>query len=231
MKKEEKMRKKIVGFMIAGMLILVFGLASTPAKAELSLGLVGGYYSPNFGKINDDFDDMNAFLGTDFEFKAGMLYGLALDYGLPPRFTLRLEYCSFESKTSDDYWVGSSLFGTHWEDDYKLTVTPVIFSVLYSLSPAYVGVGLGSFPTKLKNDWEWEDYFLGFVVDSSSGSFSDSDTPTGFVLLGGFEFGGESPFLDLEARYVVGTKAKLEDWHTEVDLSGLQLSLLAGFKF
>jgi len=211
---------------------LGLGFVSTPARAQLSLGVVGGYYSPSFGEINDDLNDWypSAF-GADFELKAGMLYGLALDYGLPPRFTLRLEYYSFESKTSDDFWDGSALLGTHWEEDYKLTVNPVIFSVLYSLSPAYVGVELGSFPTKTKNDWEWEDYFLGFVVDSGSDSASVSDTPTGLVLLAGFEFGGESPFLDLEARYVVGTKAKMEDWATEVDLSGLQLSLLAGFKF
>lgn len=226
------MRKKIIGFIIAGTLILGLGFVSPPARAELSLGVVGGYYSPNFGKINDDFFQfVNDLFGSDFEFKAGMLYGLALDYGLPPRLTLRLEYYSFESKTSDDYWDGSTLFGTHWDEDYKLTVTPVILSLLYSLSPAYVGLGLGSFPTEVKNDWEWEDYFLGFVVDSGSDSGSDSDTPTGLVLLGGFEFGGESPFLDLEARYVVGTKAKLNNWGTEVDLSGLQLSLLAGFKF
>jgi len=42
MKKEKKVRKKIVGFIITGILVLVFGFVSTPARAELSFGLVGG---------------------------------------------------------------------------------------------------------------------------------------------------------------------------------------------
>jgi len=226
------MKKKIVGCMVAGTLVLGLGFVSTPASAELSLGLVGGYYSPNFGEINDDLDQFrNDPFGTDFEFKAGMLYGLALGYELPGRFRLRLEYNSFESKTSDDWWIGSTLLGTHTEEDYKLTVTPLILSLLYGLSPAYIGAGVGSFSTKLTGDQEWENYVLTFVVSSGSASLSDSDTPTGLVLLGGFRFGDEPVFLNLEARYVVGTKAKLEDWPTEVDLSGLQLTLLGGFKF
>jgi len=231
MKKERKMRKKIVGFMIVGMLILVFGLASTPARAELSVGLVGGYYSPNFGKINDEWDEMNDLLDTDLGFKAGMMYGLALGYDLPPRFGLRLEYNSFESKTSDTW----SFAWDSWEYrsalDVKLTVTPVILSLLYGFSPFYIGAGVGSFSTKVKSTWTFEEYYDGILEDSESDSASDNDSPTGLVLLAGYGFGGEPVFLNLEARYVVGTKAKLEDFETEVDLSGLQLSLLGGFKF
>ncbi|MFQ6067575.1 MAG: outer membrane beta-barrel protein [bacterium] len=193
------MRKKMVGFIIAGMLVLVFGLASTPARAELSLGVVGGYYSPNFGKINDDY---LAGLGTDLEFKAGAMYGLVLGYDLPARFGLRLEYNSFESKTSDE------------EQDFKLTVTPMMLSLIYGFSPAYIGAGVGLFSTEFKDTY----------------GDSDSDSPTGLVLLGGFGFGDRPIFLNLEARYVVGTKPKLEDFGTEVDLSGLQLGLLAGLK-
>jgi len=231
MKKEEMMRKKIVGFLIAGVLVLGLGLSSTPARAELSLGLVGGYYSPNFGKVNDDFDDyLNDFYGSDFEFKAGMLYGLALGLDLPGRFRLRLEYDSFESKTSDEYW-RRGLWGQSYNAiDYKLTVTPVIFSLLYGLSPAYIGAGVGWFSTKLSYDCEWEEYDpLGFFTASGSGSRSYSTSPTGLVLLGGFRFGDKPVFLNLEARYIVGTKAKLGHW-TEVDLSGLQLGLLVGVK-
>ena len=215
MKKEKRMRKKIVGFMVTGALVLVFGLVSTPARAELSLGLVGGYYSPNFGEVNDDLDEVNDLLGTDLEFKAGMMYGLALGYDLPARFGLRLEYNSFESKTSD------VVPTTTIDLECKLTVTPLLLSLTYGFSPFYVGAGVGSFSTEL-------DY--GFLVDSTLVTLSDSDSPTGLVLLAGFEFGGEPIFLNLEARYVVGTKAKLEDADTEVDLSGLQLSLLAGLK-
>ena len=232
MKKEEKMREKIVGFMIAGVLVLGLGFVSTPTRAQLSLGAVGGYYSPNFGLINEEFDFyFNDLYGTAFEFKAGMLYGLALGYQLPGRFRLRLEYNSFESKTSDEYseyWVFNE---TRWKDDFTLTVRPVILSLLYELSPAYIGAGIGSFYSKLNRDSEWEEYTFGILWDTGSGSFSDSDSPTGLVLLGGFRFGAEPVFLNLEARYIVGTKAKLEDWPTEIDLSGLQLCLLGGFRF
>ena len=214
MKKEKRMRKKIVGFMVAGVLVLGLGFISTPASAELSLGLVGGYYSPNFGEINDDLDEVNDFFGTDLELKAGMMYGLALGYDFPPHFGLRLEYNSFESKTSDTVLPGVDL-------DFELTVTPVILSLLYGFSPFYVGAGVGSFSTKLK----W-----GYLFDSTALTMPDSDSPTGLVLLAGYGFGGEPIFLNIEARYVVGTKAKLEDAGTEVDLSGLQLSLLAGLK-
>ena len=225
------MRKKIIGFMVAGILFLVLGFVSTPASAELSLGVVGGYYSPNFGQVNDDLDEVNDLLGTDLELKAGMMYGLALGYDLPARFGLRLEYNSFESKTSDTGSETSGLWEFREDIDLKLTVTPVILSLLYEFSPFYIGAGVGSFSTKLKVTSEWEEYFVGFLVDSGSWSESDSDSPTGFVLLAGYGFGGEPVFLNLEARYVVGTKAKLEDLVTEVDLSGLQLCLLGGFRF
>jgi hypothetical protein len=159
-----------------------------------------------------------------------MLYGLALGYDLPGRFRLRLEYNSFESETSDEYSVYWAFTERRWKRDFKLTVRPVILSLLYGLSPAYIGAGIGSFYSKYNSDREWEDYVLGFLVDAGSGSFSDSDSPTGFVLLGGFRFGNRPVFLNLEARYVVSTKAKLEDTPTEIDLSGLQLSLLLGIK-
>ncbi|GAH64100.1 unnamed protein product, partial [marine sediment metagenome] len=201
------MRKKIIGFMVAGILFLVLGFVSTPASAELSLGVVGGYYSPNFGQVNDDLDEMNDLFGTDLEFKAGMMYGLALGYDLPARFGLRLEYNSFESKTSDTWSETSGLWEFREDMDLKLTVTPVILSLLYEFSPFYIGAGVGSFSTKLKVTSEWEEYFVGFLVDSGSWSESDSDSPTGLVLLAGYGFGGEPVFLNLEARYVVGTKA------------------------
>ncbi len=234
MKKEKKMRKKIIGFMIAGALVLVFGLASTPARAELSLGAVGGYYSPNFGKINDEYLNLiNAVFGADLELKAGTMYGLALGYDLPARFGLRLEYGSFESKTSDTIFEEEDPWRYLTELEFKLTVTPMIFSLIYGFSPAYIGAGVGSFPTEVKFTGTLERYYEGSFDSSESISESDSDSPTGLVLLAGFGFGGEPIFLNLEARYIVGTKAKLEDpdFDTEVDLSGLQLGLLAGFKF
>jgi hypothetical protein len=41
--KEKKMRKKIMGIMGAGILALSLSLVSTPGKAQLSLGVLGGY--------------------------------------------------------------------------------------------------------------------------------------------------------------------------------------------
>ena len=217
MKKEKKMRKKIVGFMVTGALVLALGLVSTPATAELSLGLVGGYYSPNFGKINDDLEKINTALGTDLEFKAAMTYGLVLGYDLGPRFGLRLEYGSFESKTSD------TVPDTTPEElvDFKMTVTPLLLSATYGFSPFYVGAGVGSFATKV----DFDIHVGPFVMP-----LSDSDSPTGFVLLAGYRLANKPIFLNVEARYVVGTKAKLEDAGTEVDLSGVQGSLLVGLK-
>ena len=210
--------KKIWGFIVAGTLVLALGFSSTPARGELSLGLVGGYYSPNFGQVNDDLDDLNDLLGTDLELKGGMMYGLALGYDLPARFGLRLEYNSFESKTSDVLYADPT---TQVDLEFKLTVTPLLLALTYGFSPFYVGAGVGSFSTKYQYD---------LLVDTLDISESDSDTPTGLILLAGFGFGDEPIFLNLEARYVVGTKAKLEDADTEVDLSGLQVSVLAGLK-
>ena len=235
------MRKKIVGFIIAGMLMLVLGLASTPARAQLTLEVMGGYYGPNLGKINEDFDQRwNDLWGHDFEFRAGMMYGLALRYDLGPRFGLRLEGYSFESKTGETYyhsWESSRGFREHYhDDDFKLTVTPIVLSGIYKFPPFYIGTGVGSFSTKLQWTGEYDEYKNRLWTDRYSLSESDNDSSTGLVLLAGFSFGGKPVFLNLEARYVVGTKAKLEvawwdTWDTEVDLSGLQFSLLAGFKF
>ena len=125
------MSKKIVGFVIAGVLVLVLGFVSTPARAELSLGLVGGYYSPNFGEVNDDFDEVNANFGMDLELKAGIMYGLALGYDLGSRFGLRLEYNSFESKTSDTGSVTRDLWEYRFGLDAKLTVTPALLFLIY----------------------------------------------------------------------------------------------------
>lgn len=230
------MSKKIVGFMTAGVLVLVLGFVSTPSSAQLNLALVGGYYSPKFGEINDSFDEMNAEFDTDLGFKAGTMYGLALGYDLGPRFGLRLEYDSFESKTSDTWSSTEDLWEYRSGSNINLIVTPVILSLTYGFSPAYIGAGIGSFATKVKGTWTYEEYYDGSLIYSDSGTGSESDSPTGFILLAGLRFGGGSPFLNLEARYIVGTKAKFgEDAEpediVEADLSGLQLSLLGGFKF
>lgn len=223
------MRRKIVRFVIAGILVLVFGLASTPARAKFIMDV--GYYSLGFGKINDYFAETADWRDTDPKFESGMMYGLALEYEVNPHFQLRLEHSFFESQTSGSLWMdhGPSYFLAV----YKLTITPVILSGTYKFSPFYIGAGVGSFPiifmyTHTKYIYTSQDLF-----DTSSVIGSVNDGATGLVLMAGFKFGDKPISLNLEARYVVDTKAKLElDWlDTEVDLSGLQLGLLLGFKF
>ncbi len=235
------MRKRIVESSIAGVLVLALGVASTPARAELSLKILGGQYSPHLRKMNEDFDEnWNNQWGTDFGFKAGAFYGLALGYDVGPRFEIRLEGHSLESKTDDTYyhsWEGSSGLWEHYHHDaFKLTVTPLIFSGIYKFSPFYVGAGVGSFSTKLRWVGEYDEYLNGSWWDSYSSGMSDRDSPAGLVLLAGVGSRGKRVSLNLEARYVMRTKAKLkvdwwETWDTEADLSGLQLSLLAGITF
>jgi len=222
------MRKKIMGFMIAGILVLVFGLASTPARAKFILDI--GYYSPGFGKINDYFDENPDWRGTGPEFKAGMMYGLALEYDVNLHFRLRLEHSLFESQTSGSLWLDHG--PSYWSAVYELTITPVILSGTYKFSPFYIGAGVGSFPTKFIYTHTKYTHTSQGLVDTSSAIGSVSDGPTGLVLIAGFNFGDKPNFLNLEARYIVNAKAKLElDWlNTKVDLSGLQLSLLVGFK-
>jgi len=219
--KEEKMRKKIVGFMIAGVLVLVLGFISTPARAEMNLGLGGYYYAPGFGEINDTLGDVNDYYGTDLEFKGGGMYGLWVGWDITPRFGLRAEYDSFRSETSGTgdhldiyYW-----FSDYWRDYYlwyyetletkiTLTITPIIFSGIYRFPPFFVGGGMCLIPTKaeasgiLTEDYYYDyyDYWYGewygpYWLEGYSYDLteSDSDSPIGPVVLGGVELvGGEN---------------------------------------
>jgi len=49
------MGKKTVESVVAGVLVLVLGIASAPARAEYSLKILRGQYSPHLRKINEDF--------------------------------------------------------------------------------------------------------------------------------------------------------------------------------
>lgn len=234
------MGKKTVESVVAGVLVLVLGVASAPARAEFSLKILRGQYSPHLRKMNAEFDEYwNNYWGTDFGFKAGAISGFALGYDAGPRFEIRLEGYSFESKTGDTYresWEGSlGVREGYQHQDFKLTVTPVIVLGIYKFSPFYVGAGVGSFSSKLQWTWEYNEYLNGFWMDSHSGSKSDTSSPGGLVVLAGFSFGDKPVSLNLEARYVMLAKGKLEvnchNWDTEADFSGLQLSLLAGVTF
>ena len=226
------MRKKVVSFLIAGVFVLILGFVSTPARSELSLGVLGGYYSPNFGKINDDLEkDFNTPYGTNLGLTGAMMYGLTLGYDLPGRFAVRLEYGSFESKTSDTVSETEDLREQRVDIDCKVNVRPLLLFLTCGLSPFYLGAGIGSFSTEVEGTFTYERYSDGSLVDSEFETRSDSDRPSGLVLLVGFRLGAKPTFLNLEARYVGDSKAKLEDVETEVDLSGLQFSLLGGLKF
>jgi len=234
------MRKKIVESVAAGVLVLVLAVASAPARAEFSLKILTGQYSPHLRKMNAEFDeDRNNRWGTDFEFKAGPISGLALGVNVSPRFEIRLEGYSFESKTGDTYresWEGSlGVLERYEHEDFKLNVISVIVSGIYKFSPFYVGVGAGSFSSKLQWVWEYDEYLNGFWMGSYSRSKSDTDSPGGLVVLAGFSLGDKPVSLNLEARYVMLAQGKLvvncHSWSTEADFSGLQLSLLAGVTF
>ncbi len=234
------MRKKIVESVVAGLLVLVLGIASAPARAEFSLKILRGQYSPHLGKMNAEFDEYwNNRWGTDFEFKAGAISGLALGCDAGPRFEIRLEGYSFESKTGDTYresWESSlGLRERYQHEDFKLTVISVIVSGIYKFPPFYVGAGVGSFSSKLQWVGEYDEYLNGSWMGSYSRSKYDTDSPVGLVVLAGFSLGNKAVSLNLEARYVMLAKGKLRvnchTWDTELDLSGLQLSLLAGVTF
>jgi len=234
------MRKKTVAYVVAGVLVLVLGVAPAPARAELSLKILTGQYSPHLRKINAEFDEYwNNHRGTDFGFKAGVLSGFALGCDAGPRFEIRLEGYSFESKTGDTYresWEDSlGVWERYIHEDFKLTVTAVIVLGIYKFSPFYVGAGVGSFSSELQSPWEYDEYLNGSWMGSYSGSKSDADSPAGLVVLAGFSLGDKPVSLNLEARYVMLAKGELEvnchDWDTEADFGGLQLSLLAGVTF
>lgn len=220
------MKKKIVSSLIPGILALALGFVSTPARSELSLGLVGGYYSPHFGEVNDELDELNDAYDTDFGFKSGLMYGLALGYDVNPNFRLRIEYNSFGSKTSDDYWTPWFYYNStvYHDIDLSLIVTPLILSGIYKFSPFYMGVGLGSFSITMKATWENEFYRDGILDHIWADSHSENYSPVGTLALGGFEYTSEGFSAQFEARYVIA-EVELEEGplYTSVDLGGFQV--------
>jgi len=93
-----------------------------------------------------------------------------------------------------------------------------------------MGAGVGSFATKFKYTYTVEEYQDEILVDSSSGSYSESDSPIGFLVLGGLEYGSQGFLTGLEVRYVVA-EAELERRDVKVDWGGFQVCVTARFKF
>ncbi|TKJ44509.1 hypothetical protein CEE35_07625 [Candidatus Aerophobetes bacterium Ae_b3b] len=239
--KEKITKKRIIGFLGAIALVWAIGLFSDPALAALSFGGLVGWYSPNFGEINDYLTHRNTIWDTDWKFEEGMMYGAAVEYEITPNFKLRGEWNGFNAETSDSDGVG--WMGYHAE--YKLNLNAYTLSGIYTVSPKealspYIGIGLGQFMTKFR--WDETRSIRGTPVDTSTGS--ETEGPIGFQALIGIEFGTETLLLWGEARYI-SAKVEMEDFEslgwvslldgrvsgTTIDLGGLFLNVGAIIRF
>jgi hypothetical protein len=241
------MKRKLIGLLGAGALVLVLGLFSGSAQAELKFGGLVGWYSPNFGEINDYLDWENDFWGTDLQFEGGMAYGAALEYGITPNFRLRGEWNGFKSETSETIEIDPGEL--NWE--YKLNVNTYLLSVVYMGSPGqsvspYMGVGVGQFMTKFQ--WEYPLVYLMPVVTPGQGeetailpqsngpsTYSGSETqgPIGFQVFVGIEAGTRAFSFRGEARYI-SAEAEMNEFpegDISIDLSGLFLNVAAVIGF
>ncbi|MEA1965490.1 MAG: outer membrane beta-barrel protein [Candidatus Aerophobetes bacterium] len=231
-------RVGVIGI-VALVSVLIFGVV--PAQAELSVGGMAGYYNPEFGEVNDRLEEFNKRTGTDLKFKGGLAYGLTLSYDISPNLRIRGEYNTFTSKTSDSYTDSYyDCLGDLWEDEYnyeeKLAITPIVLSGIYRFSPdsrlcPYVGAGIGSFPTKYSYDAERKKYCEGYLDDTDTWSGSDEDSPIGFQVLGGVEFGGKKFSLAAEVRYITAKATSITETKFDVDLGGFFAGLVASIKF
>ena len=230
------MKKKMVGFLGAGALVLVFGLFSDSAQAELNFGGLVGWYNPNFSEVNDYLDSSAPpEWGIDLEFEGGMMYGVAVEYEITPNFKLRGEWNSFNADTSDSD--GGGNFG--YSAEYKLNVNAYTLSGIYTVSPAkpvspYIGAGVGQFMTKFQ--WEEIELYTGTPWLTSTGS--ETEGPIGFQISMGIEFGTETLLLRGEARYI-SSQVEMKDFEsydgkvsgTTIDLGGLFLNVGATIRF
>lgn len=204
-------------------------------KTALNLGVLVGWYSPNFGEVNDYLDDVNDDWDTDLEFEGGMMYGAAVEYEFTPNFKLRGEWNAFKAETSDrvDY------FSEWYEAEYKLNVSSYTLSGIYTISPEkplspYIGAGVGQFITRFQ--WSETASLEGSPLLASSGS--ETERPFGFQVLIGIEFGTGILLLRGEARYI-SAQVKMEDFEsyddlvsgTTIDLGGLFLNVGAIIRF
>lgn len=216
-RRSRKVKKLVAGFLSAALVLLLVSFAGASVK------VVGtaDYYTPNYGEINDVLADTNTELGTAFAFKEGMAYGFGLEFGSDavPNLGIRLEYSSFASKTEDSYsWTmpwGSVTY--YWDTTlgFELVTTPIILSAVYQFSPAssfrpYLGLGVGTFSSKLSVKQTDVVYQDDEFFDTSSDSESWNDSPIGYQGLAGAEIGlSENLSLIGEVRYI-SAKATFE---------------------
>lgn len=230
------MKRKIIGFIVTGTLIFTLIFAARATGADWSIGGVAGYYSPNFGEIND-FDERYEswdIYGVDLTLKAGTIFGITAAHDISPNLRLRGEINSFTAEANDiGYW-SSGPYEEVSDIDFQLTMTSLVFSGIYRFSPEeplspYVGAGVGQFSTKVKLTEERRWYEYGSLEDTYTTNVSQSDTPIGFQLLGGVEYSIENFLLAAEIKYIIA-KADMAVFKT-ADLSGLSLILGVLFKF
>lgn len=245
--------KKTAWFVV--LVLILLGLTA-PALAEenkWSFGGLLGWYSPDYGEVNDKLHEINDYWRTDLGLDSGPILGLTASYQFSPNFRLRGEIAKFRAETSDT----GTLSGGYWyywwyysweetlEFDGELIVTPVIVSGVYifpemsspkfSLRP-YLGAGIGQFITKGKVSakYEYDEWLDSYHIYHEEWPIEDEDTdkPLGIQLLGGVEGElSENVSFGIEARYIVA-EAELESRklglfgkkEIEVDLGGLMLT-------
>lgn len=230
--------------------MMIATLIPSSAIAGLSGGISLSYFSPTYGKVNDDLEPLNERLGTSWELGSGLAYGLNLNYGFSPNWVIRGEYFIFSSATSDSY---SGLIGGHDVDiDYEIEVSlgALILSGIYRFSPSkvfcpYVGVGVGSFSTQLKTKAEGEGSYYDHYEEWAGNvnrSQSDDAASIGFQFLGGAEYKiGENLSIVGELRYISAKaeglfKGEPPEYNPyssgeDIDWSGFSVGLVARYKF
>ena len=230
------MKKKLVGFLGTGALVLVFGLLLGSAQAALNFGGLVGWYNPNFSELNDYLDSSAPpEWGIDLEFGGKMLHSIAVEYEITPNFKFRGEWNNFNAGTSDRG--GRGMFG--YRAEYKLNVNAYTFSGIYTASPPrpvfpYIGAGLGQFMTKFQ--WEETESYTGTPWLNSTGS--ETEGLMGFQVLSGVGFQTGTLLLWGEARYI-SAEVEIKNFQSHdrsvsgitIDLSGLFLNVGTVIRF
>lgn len=238
---------KVLG--LIGIMVFVF---SYSAIADLTRGISLGYFSPSYGKINQDLAETNEYLGTDFKFKGGLASGVNLGYNFTSNWTITGEFFSFSSKTSDSYeymrdYGWNNVMFTEIKADLEARLRALIFSGIYKFFPGkpfspYVGIGIGKFSTEFKQKGRGYSYWSDEPGERYEIYYSvfDDTSSIGFQLLGGAEYEigerfsvvGEVRYISAEANDLVvsilGETTSLSGGgfkDTNIDWSGLYFGL------
>jgi len=234
------MKKIVVGFLSV---VVVLLLISSFAQAGLKMSVNAGYYSPNYGQINEELSAAKVETGMDLRFDSGVFFGLSIAGEVGDKLEVRLEYDSFSSKTKDSYSYSDTFEGITYREDItvelELSTTPIILSLIYNFSPGaslspYAGVGLGIFSSKLSSKTVCKYYENGELVDVEPPyEYSDDDSPMGFLVLAGVQkdvtenliFRGEVRYISAKATFATEVES------VDCDLSGFMGSVGLEYRF